>query len=149
MSDWKCKCGYEGDNFSPSNQNKNGKCRSCVKDSNDKRTKKQISNMNKNRADRSQKYPAPKKAVYAIIDENKKIKYVGESNRTPWRLEEHLDNHTGRTSVGPHVKEGWSYVIIADCENKTYQERMCLEKVFIYSLLPELNKEWAKSKDKE
>ena len=139
----KCNTIKSLDGFSKCSSAKDGKqawCSECHRNRNN-------NELNPDRHNRyNNKYPAPEKAVYAILNENKTIVYIGESERTSLRLIEHLENHTGRTSVGPHVKEGWSYAIVADCTSKTYQERMCLEKIFIYSLTPELNKEWKKKK---
>ena len=45
-----------------------------------------------------ERYPAPLKAIYALF-ENEKLLYIGESKRTPHRLDEHYNGHPDNTRI--------------------------------------------------
>ena len=95
------------------------------------------------RGERNRKnFPAPDKAIYGIIDENKNIVYVGESKTTPYRLYRHFNSGEGNTTLHEYRNKDWSYVILWDGTDKSKQDRLLLEAVLIQSLRPKYNKQW-------
>ena len=107
--------------FNKHNSRKDGlqpQCRACHKKFNDSRKHNYKS-----------RYNVPDKCVYAF-KEGKEFMYIGESDRTPYRIAEHLDNHTGR-SFAPDVsslyrKSKWSWHILwygNDDANRKSQEK--------------------------
>lgn len=87
-------------------------------------------------------FNVPAKSIYALLDENRTIVYIGESIRTSKRLSEHLAGYKGRSSVAGFVNELWSYIILWDGTSESKQDRLLKEAVLIQVLKPKYNKQW-------
>lgn len=86
------------------------------------------------------RYNVPEKAVYGF-KEGDEFVYIGESDRTPFRLVEHIENHKGR-SFAPEVsslyrKAKWSYHILWYGDNDEYRKQQ--EKDLIALHQPKYN----------
>ena len=98
-------------------------------------------NSNRNNVSRL-KYSTPHdKCVYAF-KKGKDFVYIGESDRTPFRLFEHLNCHEGRT-FAPEVnslirKKDWTYHILWYGDNDEYRKSQ--EKELIKLHQPKYNK---------
>ena len=115
-------------------------CKKCVE------YKNNILNPNRNNAP-MRNYPSPLKAIYGIIDENKKIVYIGESKNTPFRLYRHFNSGKGNTTLHEYRNDKWSYVILWDGTDYNKQDRLLREAVLIQTLRPKYNKQWQQDDD--
>ena len=91
---------------------------------------------------RSSKYPAPKKAVYAIFNEEGTLMYIGESSNTPIRLFSHFQrggSNSGLISKG-YDTTNWSYGILWSGDNDLL--RKIKERELIKALQPKINKRY-------